>query len=107
MAELYARRGAALMHKVDDARKLRHKGVVPEAQVAYRTAATALDLGRFEDHQPRAAGRVATGVHQMPIGGRALYRGILVHGCDHHAVLQREFAQAQRREKQGLGHDSS
>ena len=71
VAELDARRRAALMHEIDDARELRHEGIVPDAQVAHRAAAAALDLGRFEDHQPRAARRVASRVHQMPVGGES------------------------------------
>ena len=88
------------MHEIDDARELRHEGIVPDAEVAHRAATAPLDLGRLEYHQPRAARRVAARVHEMPVGGKTLDRGILVHGRDHHAVLERELAQVNRREQQ-------
>ena len=105
VAELDTRRRPALMHEIGDAGERRHECVVPETEIADRAAAAALDLGGLQDHQPRAPGRVATRVHQMPVGGKALDRGILVHGRDHNAVPEREPTDAKWCEQQGQGHD--
>jgi len=94
VAELDARHRAALMYEICEARELRHERIVPDAQVAHGAAAAALDFGRLEDHQSRAARRVASRVHDVPVSGKTLHRGILVHGRDHHAVLERELADA-------------
>ena len=51
------------------------KCIVPDAEVADGAAAAALDLGRFHDHQPGAAGGIAAGIHQVPVGGEALVGG--------------------------------
>ena len=67
--------------------------------IADRAAAAPLDLGRFHDHQARAAGGVAAGIHQVPVGGEALLRRILVHGRHDNPVLQGNVADGNRLEQ--------
>jgi len=95
VSELDAGRRAALVHQVDDAREPGHEGIVPQAGIADRAATAALDLGRFEHHQAGATGGIAAGIHDVPVGGVALLRRILVHRRHHHAVFQGEFAESQ------------
>ena len=71
-------------------RSVRHEGVVPQPEVADRAAAAALDLGRLDEEQARAAGGEAPGVHHVPVGGKALDARVLVHRRDHDAVLERQ-----------------
>ena len=85
VAELDARRRPALMHEIDDAREVRHEGIVPDAEIAEGAAAAPLDLGRLDDDEAGAAGGEFPRVHQMPVGRKSLHRGILVHRRDHHA----------------------
>lgn len=107
VSELDAGGRAALMQQVDDARKARHEGIVPQAEIANRAAAAALDLGRLDHHQAGATGGVAAGIHDVPVGGAALVRRILVHRRHHHAVFQVEIADRERGEEQRLGHGSA
>ena len=73
-------------------------------QIADGAAAAPLDLGRFDDEQPRTTGGIAAGVHQMPVGGKATLAGVLVHRRDDDAVLQRQIPQRQGGEEQRGSH---
>ena len=67
--------------------------IMPKAEITDCAATTTFDLGRFDDHQARATGGKAAGVHQVPIDGKAVDAGILVHGRHHDAVLEPHLAQ--------------
>ena len=56
LAKLDAGHGIVQADEVDAALEAGHEGVVPDAEVAHRAAAAALNLGRFHDHQPCPAG---------------------------------------------------
>ena len=99
VAELDAGHGIVLPDEVDAALQAGHVGIVPNPEIADRAAAAPLDLGRFHDHQARAAGGVAAGIHQVPVGGEALLRRILVHGRHDNPVLQGNVADGNRLEQ--------
>ena len=68
---------------------------------ALRTAdRVALDTDGLEDHEPGAACRKTPDIHQVPIGGKAVLGGILVHGRHHHPIAQRQRANLQWRKEQ-------
>jgi hypothetical protein len=104
VAELDAGGPAAGPNEIGQALEVGHEGIVPDAQVAHGAAAAALHFRGFDHHQAGAACRVAASVHQVPVGGVAVDRGILVHGRDDDAIAQRERAQFERGEEQGEGH---
>ena len=92
--------------ELDDAGQAGDEGVVPQAEIAHGAAAAPLDLGAFDHHQPGAAGGVAPGIHQVPVGVEAAHRGILVHRGDDDAVLQGHATDLHGREQQRCGHSS-
>ena len=104
MAELDAGHGIVQADEVDAALEAGHEGVVPDPEIAHRAAAAPLDLGRFHDDQRCPARGVAAGIHQVPVGGKAIDRRILMHRRDDDTVLQRDVAQLDRREQQRVGH---
>jgi hypothetical protein len=105
MAELDARHRAMPADEIGDRPEMCDEGVIPEAEIAHRAAAAPLDLGRFDEDETGAAGGETPGIHQVPGGGEAALARILVHGRDHHAVLERNVAQRQGRKQQRTGHD--
>jgi hypothetical protein len=88
------------LDEVDAALEAGNVRIVPDAEIAHRAAAATLDLGRFHDHQPRAARRIAARVHQVPVGRKALLGRILVHRRHHHAVLEGHVADGDRFKQQ-------
>ena len=100
VAELDARHRIVPADEVDAALEAGNVRVVPDAEIADRAAAPPLDLGRFHDHQPCAARRIAAGIHQVPVGREALVRGILVHRRHDHAILQGQAADLYRFKQQ-------
>ena len=104
VAELEARHRIVQADEVGAALEARDVGIVPETEVPHRTAAAALDLGRFHDDQPRATGGEPARIHQVPVGGEALLRRILVHGRHDDPVLERHVANGNRFEQLRLSH---
>jgi hypothetical protein len=85
-----------LAHRGDDRLQGRFVGVAVETKAARRDAADGLDRGRLdaEHRSPRQRQRVDMG--KMPVGGRAIDRGILAHRRHHDAVGQLQVAQLDR-----------
>ena len=104
MAELNAGDRILLPDEFDEAAERFDKGVVPDAEVADRAAAAPLDLGRFHDHEAGAAGGEFAGIHQVPVGRKALHRRILMHRRHHDAILQRHAADRHRGKQQRFRH---
>jgi hypothetical protein len=104
MPELDARHRIVRPDEVGAARKAGNEFIVPQAEIADRAAAAPLDLGGFHDDQAGAAGGVAAGIHQMPVGGEAVDRRILVHRRDHDTVLQGHAADRNRFKQHRAGH---
>lgn len=82
---------------------LKNRIVVPpmhqySAEKGFPTDWHLMNAGKF------AAGGELAGIHQMPIGRKALLGGILVHRRHHDPVLQRDAADGHRRKQQLLGH---
>ena len=73
MAELDASMRVLLLDEFDQPRQRLDEFVLPDAEIADRAAAAPLDLGRFDDYQPGAAGGVAAGVHQVPVRRKATF----------------------------------
>jgi hypothetical protein len=96
MAELDAGRGILLLDEGDETAERLDELVVPDAEIAHGAAAAPLHLGRFHDDKPRAAGRELAGIHQVPVGRKALDGRILVHGRHDDAVLQFNAADRHR-----------
>src|SRR5262249_42635973 len=57
------------------------------------------------DHdETGAAGRKLAGVHQVPVGRKALHRRILMHRRHHDAVLERDVAERHRLKQHRSAH---
>jgi hypothetical protein len=104
MAELNPRDRALLLDEFDEAAERFDKGIIPDAEVADRAAAAALDLCRFHDDEAGAAGGKLAGVHQVPVGRKALYGRILMHRWHHDAIAQFDTADRHRRKQEPLRH---
>ena len=104
MAELNAGDRILLLDEFDEAAERFDEGIVPDAEIADRAAAAPLDLGQFHDHEAGAAGGELAGVHQVPVGRKALHRRILMHRRHHDAVLQRHAADRHRGKQQRFRH---
>jgi hypothetical protein len=96
MAELDAGGGILLLDEFDEAAERLDELVVPDAEIADGAAAAPLDLCRFDHNQPDAAGRELAGIHQMPVGRKALFGRVLMHRRHHDAVLQGDAADRHR-----------
>ena len=104
VAELDAGHGAVLLDEGGAAGERGNELVVPQRGVADRAAAAARNLGRLHHDEAGAAHRVAAGVDEVPVGGEALDRRILVHGRDHDPVLEAHAPDLERGEQHRLGH---
>ncbi len=96
VAELDAGDRVLLLDEFDEAPERLDEFVVPDAEIADRAAAAPLHFCRLDDNETGAAGSEFAGIHQMPVGRKALDRGILVHRRHHDAVLQFDAADGQR-----------
>ena len=101
VAELKARHRILLFDEPHEPAQRLDEGVIPDAKIAHRAAAAALDLGGFDDDEAGTAGCELAGVHQMPVGRKSLHRGILMHRRHHDAVAKRDVPKLQGREQQG------
>jgi hypothetical protein len=104
MTELDGGGGALGLDEVGDALQAGDEVVFPQAQVADGAAASAFYFGGFDHYQAAAAGGVFAGVHQVPVGGEAFFRGILVHWGEDDPVAQGDASYLQRGEQQWFGH---
>ena len=104
MTQLQRGYGALFANEICQAFKVRHHAVIPQAQIAHRATAPALDLGRFHENQTRANYGEASDIHQMPIGWKALLTGRLMHGRHYHPVFQRDVTKGQGGEQHGSRH---
>jgi hypothetical protein len=85
-----------LLDELDQALQRLDKLVVPDTEIADGAATAPLDFCRLDDNETGAAGREFSGVHQVPVGGKSLNRGILVHRWHHDAVAQLDASDGQR-----------
>ena len=92
-AELRRRVG---VHEIGDALVRGFLRVVVEAGAAERDARIGRDTHHLGEDEPRATGRAAAEMHEMPVGRHAVDRRILIHRRDHDAVGQRHAAQPER-----------
>ena len=104
MAELDSGDRVLLLDELDQPAERLDERVVPDAEIAERAAAAPFHLGRFDHDQAGAAGRELAGVHQMPVGRKALHRRILMHRRHHDAVLQPDVPEGHRLKQQRSGH---
>ena len=72
MAELDAGDRILLLDELDEAAERLDELVVPDAEIADRAATAALHLGGLDNDEPCPAGREFAGIHQMPVGRKAL-----------------------------------
>src|SRR5262249_6522721 len=72
MAKLDTGDRILLLDEFDETAERLDELVVPDAEIADRAAAAPLDLGGFHDDEPGAAGRELAGIHQVPVGRKAL-----------------------------------
>ena len=86
--DLDSRHGAVLAHERGDAPERRDLVIRPDARVVRADAALRRDAAGLDDHGTRAAGRARAEVHEMPVGGHALDRGVLAHRRDPDAVAE-------------------
>src|SRR3989440_7937032 len=107
VAELKAGHRVLLLDEPHEPAQRLDEGVIPDAEIAHRAAAAALDLGGFDDDEAGTAGCELAGVHQMPVGWKSLHRGILMHRRHHDAVAKRDVPKLQWREQQDPGHGGS
>jgi len=78
--------------------------VFPNTEVSGGDAALGGDGGGFKSDQAGAALGAGTKVHEVPVGGEAVFRGVLAHGGDADAIGELEGAEFQDREKR-MSHD--
>jgi len=78
--------------------------LVPDARVAVRDAPAALDRGRFDEYDARAAQRELAEVHEVPVADMPVLRRVLAHRRDDDAVARFYFAQCDRLEKKRFAH---
>ena len=78
--------------------------VIPQRQIADGAATAPVDLGAFDEHQPRAAGGEPADIHQVPVGGKAVVGGVLVHRRDADPIFHGDAADGQRLKQFGVRH---
>ena len=97
-------------HRTIGANQIRHalhagdEGIIPKPGISQCAAAAPFHLGAFHHHHAGTTRGKAPSIHQMPIGDEATICSVLMHGRDHHAVLQRNATFGPGREKQRQGH---
>jgi hypothetical protein len=106
-AELDAGDRVLLLDEFDQTAERFDERIVPDAEIAERAAAAPLDLGRFDHHEPGAAGRELAGVHQVPVGRKALVGRILMHRRHHDAILEPDIPKVHRLKQHRSGHPFS
>ncbi|MCY1222964.1 hypothetical protein D9M72_350730 [compost metagenome] len=84
--------------EIDDALPCVALFIVPQARAARRDARIGRHAGHFRHHHAGAAQRARTEVHQVEVARHAVGAGVHRHRRHHHAVLQRDAAQPERRE---------
>src|SRR3954447_22725213 len=104
MTKLNSRSRVLLLDELDDAFQRLDGNIVPDAKVAPGAAAPPLDLGRLDHNEARATSRELSGIHQMPVRRKSLYRGVLMHGRHDYAIAQLNASDRQRRKQQHFGH---
>src|SRR5215467_7007695 len=92
MSKLNAGDRTLLLDEFDQTLQRFDKSVVPDAEIAQCAATAPLHLGRFDDHQTRAARGELAGIHQMPIGRKPLDGGVLMHWRHDDSIAQRYIA---------------
>src|SRR3954449_1493187 len=104
MTKLNSRSRVLLLDELDQAFQRLDENIVPDAEVAQRAAAPPLDLGRLDHNEARATSRELSGIHQMPVRRKPLYRGVLMHRRHDYAIAQLNASDRQRRKQQHFGH---
>ena len=110
MADLHAGGSAIGMDEIDDRLQRLDVVVGPEAEVCLADAARGSDGRALDEDQAGTAERELAEMDQVPRRGTAVRGGVLHHGRDDHAVLQRQRPDRQRLEELGQGrgrHDGS
>ncbi len=105
MCELDRHRAALFTGKTHDARQRFDLPVVPQAEIVGADAPFGRDGGSLADDQAGAADGARAVVHEMPVVGQAVGRGVLAHGGNADAVAQCDVAQDERFEE--MRHDFS
>ncbi len=103
--KLDARRSTLGVEEFDDAAERSNLSVLPQAGIGIGDAAFGRHRCRFCDDEAEAAQREAAQMHEVPVVGMAVTCRILAHRRHHHAVLEREIAEGDGREK--VGHQLS
>jgi hypothetical protein len=86
---------ALLIDEVRGAGEGLEMAVAPNTQVLWGYAALRRDCGCFGEHQAGAADGTAGEMHEVPVVGHALARGILAHRRDADAIAEGDVAQAE------------
>ena len=97
MAELHAEFGSRLgMHEIDDPFPRRLMGIAVHAGTTRRDPGVRGHVGHLREHEAGAAHGARAVMHEVPIVGQSILRGILAHRRNNDAILERHAAQAQR-----------
>src|SRR5205823_9142894 len=85
-----------------DAGQLGHVLIFPDAQILWRNPSFRRHRAGLGEHQPRAAHRPRSQVHEMPVVGKTVVARILAHRRDDDAVAERDVADLQFGEEHAL-----
>ena len=99
VCQLDPRHGAVRGYKARDPRQHLDVAVVPDAEIMRADPAAGLDRGGFRIHERRTADRPGPEVHEVPVGGEAVYAAVLAHRRDADAVAQRRAPERDRVEQ--------
>jgi hypothetical protein len=80
MGELDCRTGALRVNELNNSRESGDVSIAPKPEIAGGDAALWEDGRGFKDDQASATLNAATQVDEVPIGGKAVPRGVLAHG---------------------------
>src|SRR3954454_13920811 len=101
MRELNAGDGSVLVQEADYAREELDVLILIYAEVPIGDAAARLDSTCLEDDEPCPTDGTAAMVDEVPVGRKTVDAGVLAHGRDHDAVVERDIAHAERFEQVG------
>ena len=99
MRDLNAGHGALVLDEACDAGERLDMRIAPDPHIAGRDATVAGDGGRLDHDKTRAARCAAAEMHEMPVIGEAVLRGILAHRRHGDPIAQRHLAQSERAEE--------
>src|SRR4029078_7961268 len=104
MAELDTEGGAAVVNEIGNALERCYVMVAPQARIEIIDARFRRDRRALDEDEGGAAGAKLAEMDEVPVAHRAVFeRRVLAHRRNDDAVLQRQRADRQRREKLGDG----